>query len=54
MDLEAAGGKIGVSPDGLSFSVVIPSGGGNPVELTRLSPEILRSLEKLRREAEGR
>jgi hypothetical protein len=47
VDLETVGEKIGVSPDGLSFSVVIPSGGKNPVALTGLSPEILRAESEL-------
>lgn len=47
VDLEGQGRKISASSDGLSFSVVIPSGDKNPVALTNLTPEIVRTEEDL-------
>lgn len=43
MDLEAGEVKWNPSADGLSFSVVIPKGDKNPLELTDLSPDVLRT-----------
>ncbi len=42
IDLETGDGKLNPSTDGLAFSVVIPKGSKNPLELTDLSPEVLK------------
>lgn len=43
IDLETGNRKLNPAADGLSFSVVIPKGDQNPLELTELSPAVLKS-----------
>ncbi|MDQ3002634.1 MAG: hypothetical protein M3Y08_15395 [Fibrobacterota bacterium] len=47
VDLETGALKFDESDDGLTFSIVIPGGDRNPLKLTALSPEVLKSESEL-------
>lgn len=47
IDLETGDLKLNAAADGLSFSIVIPGGARNPLELTSLTPEVLRTEAEL-------
>jgi len=47
IDLEAGDRKINPTADGLEFSFVIPKGSQNPLSLSELTPELLRSVDEI-------